>query len=283
MASFHYGDYSVADTVGNYTSNSTQKPVTVADTIKVKTKDFAELLKELQTVQAQATGDNGKKEIIYLPSMISIDKMDEAKKARIMEYIENLIKELKGPNVNKEEKAKAYAELEEKVSSMGIKYKDAVATIKEIESKYTMKFDDFFKNNSNFQNVLKDFFKFNPENLQEPDKSRYYQAKAACIEIEQANKELAAKAGCNTQYPSQSEEMANKPIVYNPILIQRPWSTLPIKIPSGGSPLFPEGKDIDPGFAIKSENDGKNIDPGFEAKPNYPYMVSPDIARAIPV
>ena len=286
--------------VDNTTTNNTEK--------NEKAKTLQEAVIDWNKIKNEILADN-KREITYLPAIIEMDKMTEEEKAKVEKIIKGMLEKLNKKPVSQEEKEKAYKELENKESSMGIKYKDAVATMKEIKEKYTKNhpfakfltsFNLWDKNN----NILK---LFNPEKLEEPDKSRYYQAMAACIEIEEANKDLATTAGCDTKYPDEKPnlgDLANNqkvPTTKNndPEHIEKkpPYSPkdndpeLIEKIPyypKDNDPKNPSiieikpGFRINPGFAKTFPNGGENIDPGFTYKPNLEGL-SPELINAKPV
>ncbi len=110
------------------------------------------------------------------------------------ENLDELIKKLQ------ELKAKqdaALEKLDQKKSSMGITYAEARKTMEEIEAKH--------KQNNNPILMMLAMQKFDPTKLEEPDKSRYFQAMAACIEIENANPDLAMEAGRHTKYPNEKD------------------------------------------------------------------------------
>lgn len=92
----------------------------------------------------------------------------------------------------------ALEKLDKKKSSMGITYAEARKTMEEIEAKH--------KQDTNPLLMFLNMKKFDPNKLEEPDKSRYFQAMAACIEIENANKDLAMEAGRHTTYPGGRDD-----------------------------------------------------------------------------
>jgi hypothetical protein len=154
----------------------------VKDEEPVKTKEVGET-EETPSTEIPVVKDTGD---IDLPNLFGVRNL------------EDLIKKLQ-EILNKQKNARA--ELDEKESSMGIKYADAKKVIEEIEAKYQkgalIKYEDG-KYSFNFGKA------FDPFSLPEPDRARYLQALAACIEIENANPELAANAGCQTEYPEKS-------------------------------------------------------------------------------
>ncbi len=140
-----------------------------------KRKQIGELFKQIS--------DSGEK--LQIPIGISggIGNLDE------------LIKKL---TELKEKRDAALEKLDKKKSSMGITYAEARKTMEEIEAKH--------KSNTNPLLMVLKMQKFDPNKLEEPDKSRYFQAMAACIEIENANKDLAMEAGRHTEYPNKKDD-----------------------------------------------------------------------------
>jgi hypothetical protein len=127
-----------------------------------------------------------------------------------VDSLEDLIKKLQ-EMLNKQKTARA--ELDEKKSSMGIKYADARKTMEEIEEKYHAGVNikdflktDVLKKDENGKYIFNFWGNFNPYTIPEPDRSKYLQALAACIEIENENPELASNAGCHTKYPDKASQ-----------------------------------------------------------------------------
>lgn len=92
----------------------------------------------------------------------------------------------------------ARAKLDTKISSTGVKYKDAKAVISQLTDKY--KDDKNYQSTFNISSddeyaVLKLQTKFDPFKLPEPDKSAYFEALESVIEIEDANSALQAQTG----------------------------------------------------------------------------------------
>ncbi len=111
------------------------------------------------------------------------------------ENLDELIKKL---TELKEKRDAALEKLDKKKSSMGITYAEARKTMEEIEAKH--------KQDTNPLLMFLKMQKFDPSKLEEPDKSRYFQAMAACIEIENANQDLAMEAGRHTEYPKGKDD-----------------------------------------------------------------------------
>ncbi len=89
----------------------------------------------------------------------------------------------------------ARAQLDDKVSSTGIKYSDAEKRIQKIRDKYkndenVNPYDPTIKCYGHEQKRI-----FTPYQLPEPDRSQYYEALCAKLEIEMNNSELVEKAG----------------------------------------------------------------------------------------
>lgn len=112
--------------------------------------------------------------------------------------------------------------LDEKNSSSGIKYKDAKNTLAEITEKYKDNPDCRSKFESeqpkNIAIYILPHEDFDPYKLPEPDKTKYFEALDAAIEIEKQNSALVQKAGTGeTQRPKHSmSENAGNTILPNP-------------------------------------------------------------------
>ena len=144
--------------------------------------------------------------------------------SQILPYVEidpSKLREALGiafPPVTQKEHDKAVEELNSKVSSIGISYKEATEKMKQIEEQYTddKYFDEWYKKdesdsvlydkellmNTDDSEMLQIGFakpkyikhrKFNPEKLPEPARTEYLEAKASKREIEMNNVELHNK------------------------------------------------------------------------------------------
>ncbi len=118
------------------------------------------------------------------------------------------------PELSEAQKA-ARNKLDEKTSSTGIKYKDAKNTLAEIVDKYKDNPDCKSMVESEQPKYIYSYIMphevFDPYKLPEPDKTKYFEALEAAIEIENQNSALVQKAGLGkTQRPEQ--EM--RPIYY---------------------------------------------------------------------
>lgn len=106
------------------------------------------------------------------------------------------------------EKQKAAREkLDEKQASTGVKYKDAKATLSQLQEKYKDSCRSKFESDQpkDIQIYIMPYEAFDPYKIPEPDKTAYFDALAAINEIEESNSALLAQGGLSrTGQPSRN-------------------------------------------------------------------------------
>lgn len=128
-----------------------------------------------------------------------LDKEDIVSSGKDVKISGELLKAMgfEGVNLATEKQKAARAKMDEKVSSTGVKYKDAKAVLDELTDKYgkDKEYQSEFYALPTEHAVIRTHKAFDPYKLPEPDKSAYFEALQSVLEIEDANSALQAQTG----------------------------------------------------------------------------------------
>lgn len=115
-----------------------------------------------------------------------------------------------------EKEKAARAKLDEKVSSTGVKYKDAKAQLEKLQKQYEASCRSKFesKQPENITVYIAPYEGFDPYKIPEPDKTAYFEALACVMEIEKSNSALVAQAGIEASEMPDNPALQQSKILY---------------------------------------------------------------------